>query len=112
VKRWFRSLHAQLLLWAILPVTIAIVATGFTGIYAHQATMRDFVAERNLDLARLAARIVEDGLAHGTVDLDGGDLSDWLAVTVGDQIDLIIVDADGGVLAWLWLLRLPSAGAR
>lgn len=100
MRRWFRSLHAQLILWAVLPVTIAIVATGFTGIYAHQEAMRDYVAERNLELARLAARLVEDGLAHGTVGLDGGDLSDWLAGTVGDEIDLIIVDADGGVLAY------------
>ena len=75
MRRWFRSLHAQLFLWAVLPVTFAIVAIGFTGIYAHQQTMRDFVAERNLGLARLGARIVADGLAHGVVGPDGAGLS-------------------------------------
>jgi len=37
--------------------------------------MRDFVAGRDLDLARLTARMVEDGLAHGVVGVDGNGLA-------------------------------------
>ena len=42
MRRWFRSLQAQLFLWAVLPITFAIIALAFTGVYAHQQTMRDF----------------------------------------------------------------------
>ncbi len=78
VRRWLRSLQAQLFLWAVLPVTFVLLAIAFTGVYAHQRAMRDFVAERDLALARLAARIVEDGLAHGTIGPDGRGLAAWL----------------------------------
>lgn len=78
MRRWFRTLQAQLFLWAVLPLTFALLAVAFTGVYAHQRAMRDFVAERDLALARLAARIVEDGLAHGTIGPDGSGLTVWL----------------------------------
>lgn len=81
--RWFRSLYAQLFLWAILPVTFALLGVAFTGVYAHQRAMRDFVAGRDLALARLTARIVEDGLAHGTVGTDGSGLVAWLPLFLG-----------------------------
>ena len=77
MRRWFRSLQAQLFLWAVLPITFAIIALAFTGVYAHQQTMRDFVAQRDLALARLTARVVEDGLAQGTVGGNGSGLSAW-----------------------------------
>jgi signal transduction histidine kinase len=100
MTRWFHSLHAQLFLWAVLPVTLAIVAVGFTGIYAHQQTMRDFVAERNEQLARLGARIVGDGLSHGAVSDDGGGLTEWLTSMVGDEdMGLVVLDGQGIVLA-------------
>ncbi len=78
MRRWFRTLQAQLLLWAVLPLTFALLAVAFTGVYAHQRAMRDFVAKRDLALARLAARIVEDGLAHGIIGPDGSGLAAWL----------------------------------
>ncbi len=100
MRRWFRSLHAQLFLWAILPVTFAIIAVAFTGIIGHERTMRDFVAERDLDLVRLGARIVEDGLAHGTVRADGVGVDEWLSLMLReDVLDLVVVDAQGRVLA-------------
>jgi signal transduction histidine kinase len=100
VRRWLRSLHAQLFLWAILPVTFVIIALAFTGVYAHQRTMRDFVAERDLALARLTARIVEDGLAHGVVGADGGGLAIWTPPLAGDQPGtVIVVDGGGRVLS-------------
>jgi len=86
MRRWFKSLQAQLFLWAILPVTFVIIALAFTGVYTHQQTMRDFVAERDLALARLTARMVEDGLAHGVVGIDGTGLAAWTSQMVGDQI--------------------------
>lgn len=78
MRRWFRSLYAQLFLWAVLPLTFALLAVALTGVYAHQRAMRDFVAERNLALARLTARIVEDGLSHGRIGPDGSGLAAWL----------------------------------
>ena len=70
VRRLFRSLHMQLFLWAVMPVTFLLIALSFTGVYSHQQTMRDFVVERDLALVHLLAQIAEDGLAHGVV---GGD---------------------------------------
>jgi signal transduction histidine kinase len=100
MRRWFKSLQAQLFLWAILPVTFVIIALAFTGVYTHQQTMRDFVAERDLALARLTARMVEDGLAHGVVGIDGTGLAAWMSQMVGDQIGtVLVVDGEGTILA-------------
>ena len=100
MRRWFKSLQAQLFLWAILPVTFVIIALAFTGVYTHQQTMRDFVAERDLALARLTARMVEDGLAHGVVGVDGTGLDTWTSQMVGDQIGTVfVVDCGRAVLA-------------
>ncbi|MGD8969036.1 MAG: hypothetical protein PVI07_16135, partial [Anaerolineae bacterium] len=57
--RLLRSLHVQLFLWAVLPVTLVVIALAFTGVYAHQRRMRDFVAERDLTLVRMTAHVVE-----------------------------------------------------
>jgi len=100
VRRWLRSLHTQLFLWAVLPVTFVIIGLAFTGVYAHQREMRDFVAERDLALARLAAWMVEDGLAHGTVGADGSGLAAWMTPVVGSQPGaVIVVDGEGRALA-------------
>jgi signal transduction histidine kinase len=100
MRRPLRSLHAQLFLWAVMPVTFAIIALAFTGVYSHQQAMRDFAAERDLALARLTARMVEDGLAHGTVNVDGSGLMAWMQPLTGDQPGLVfIVDREGRVLS-------------
>ena len=102
MRRWLRSLQAQLFLWAVLPVTFVIIALAFTGVYAHQRTMRDFVAERDLALARLTARMVEDGMAHGVVSADGSGLAAWMHPLLGDQPGAalqVVVDGEGRVLA-------------
>ena len=99
MRRWFRSLHAQLFLWAVLPVTFAIIGLAFTGVYTHQRTMRDFVAQRDLAMARLTARVVEDGLAHGIVGTGGKGLDAWLPpVTAGQPGGVIVVDSEGQAL--------------
>jgi signal transduction histidine kinase len=100
VRRWYNSLHAQLFLWAVLPVTFVVIALAFTGVYAHQRTMRDFVAERDLALARLNARMAEDGLAHGLVGVDGGGLVAWMAPLASEQPGVVIVvDGEGRALS-------------
>jgi signal transduction histidine kinase len=100
--RFVRSLQFQLFLWAVLPVTFVIIALAFTGVYAHQRAMRDFVADRDLSLARLAARMIEDGLTHGVVSPDGEGLSAWMPPLFQNQpqtASLIVVNGAGEVLA-------------
>ena len=93
VTVWLRSLQAQLLLWAILPVTLVIIGLSFTGIYTHQHAMRGFVARRDQLLARVLATSLEDALRTGTVALDGEGVSDWLPIAPGDAtVTVLIVD--------------------
>jgi signal transduction histidine kinase len=51
-----RSLRVQLLLWAILPLTLALIAVAFTGVYGHEQSMRKMVEERDQLLAQAYAR--------------------------------------------------------
>jgi signal transduction histidine kinase len=94
--RWIRSLHVQLFLWAVMPVTFVLIALSFTGVYSHQQTMRDFVVERDAAMAHLLAQVAEDGLAHGVVGGDGSGLRQWMAL---DERDLpgtvFVLDPDG-----------------
>jgi signal transduction histidine kinase len=102
ILRFARSLQFQLFLWAVLPVTFVIIALAFTGVYAHQRAMRDFVADRDLSLARLAARFIEDGLAHGVVSPDGQGLSDWMPPIFENQpqtASLVVVNGAGEIIA-------------
>ncbi len=98
--RWGRSLHAQLLLWAILPLILVVIAVAFTGVYAHQRQMRDFVARYSMVTAHLIARSAEDALAYGMVGMDGQGLALWLPMAIGESGGTVIVVAkDGRVLA-------------
>ncbi|MBC7258375.1 MAG: HAMP domain-containing protein [Chloroflexi bacterium] len=95
-RRWYRRLEVQLWLWAVMPLTLALVAFTLTGVYSHQRAMHDFVAERDAALAGLYARQIEDGLAHGTIYLDGT----GIALTVrdahiGKRGILYVVDSEG-----------------
>ena len=102
LRRWLRSLNVQLVLWAMLPVMFVIIALSFTGVYAHQATMRDFVIARGLALARVTARFVENGLGHGAIGLEGTELPAWLQLIAGDHPGTVmIMDRKGRVLAHL-----------
>jgi len=98
--RWLRSLHVQLFLWAVMPVSFLIIAISFSGVYAHQRTMRDFVAERDAIIAQTEARIAADGLAQGIVAGDGSGLDAWMELS-GDELDgrIIVIDGQGIVLA-------------
>ncbi|MGC9469787.1 MAG: ATP-binding protein [Anaerolineae bacterium] len=100
VSAWVRSLQAQLLLWAILPVTLVVIGLSFTGVYTHQRAMRDFVAQRDQLLVRVLATGLEDALRHGSVAPDGEGVSSWLPLTSEDVSGaVLIVDESGRVLA-------------
>lgn len=57
---WFalRRLRAQLLLWAVLPLALALIAVAFTGVYGHEHSMYRMVGERDRLLAEAFARLV------------------------------------------------------
>ena len=96
----FRSLHTQLFLWAVTPVTFILIALSFTGVYAHQRTMRDFVVERDVAMARLLAQVAEDGIAHGVVGGDGRDVAAWMTLDTRELPGTtMVIDGDGQVLA-------------
>ncbi len=97
--KWYRRLEVQLWLWAILPLTLALVAFTLTGVYSHQHAMHDFVAERDSAMASLYARQIEDGLAHGAVYLDGTGLSLLIRdAGIGKRGIIYVVDDAGRVV--------------
>ena len=100
MRRLFRSVHMQLFLWAVTPVTFILIALSFTGVYTHQQTMRDFVVERDVAMARLLAQVAEDGIAHGVVGGDGHDVAAWMTLDTRELPGMtMVIDRDGQVLA-------------
>jgi signal transduction histidine kinase len=100
MARWLQSLHVQLFLWAVMPVTFLIIAVSFTGVYSHQQTMRDFVVERDRVVAQMAAQIAERGLASGVVGGDGSELGEWMTLySLDSQGTLMVLDQTGRILA-------------
>ena len=100
MRRWLRSLQVQLFLWAIMPVTFVIIALSFTGVYAHQQGMRDFVVDRDSAMVRLLAQIAEDGIAHGIVGSNGNELARWMGLDTRDlRGTAMVLDGSGRVLA-------------
>jgi signal transduction histidine kinase len=82
-----------------MPITFVLIALSFTGVYAHQQTMRDFVVERDMALARLLAQIAEDGLAHGVVGGDSSGLNAWMALDKHMlRGEVMVIDGEGRVL--------------
>lgn len=57
-----RGLRVQLLLWTVLPLTVALVIVAVIGITTHQRSMRELVEELDARSARLAAAHLSDGL--------------------------------------------------
>jgi signal transduction histidine kinase len=110
ISRWFQSLQAQLILWAILPVTLVIIALAFTGVYAHQSDMQSFVSERNALVVELIAVQIEDGLIHGIIEPDGTTLSQWIP-PISSQISgsLFVINEVGEVLLHTGDLALSAS---
>ncbi|MDF1514899.1 MAG: sensor histidine kinase [Anaerolineae bacterium] len=99
IMRWFRTLQAQLILWAILPVTLVVIALAFTGVYAHQQDMERFVTERNTVVAHLIAAQIEQALISGVITPDSGSLSPWLSLSeIELSATLIMMNAQGETL--------------
>jgi signal transduction histidine kinase len=48
-------LTVQIVLWTVLPLTLALIAVAFTGVYSHERAMRDLVEERDRALAVVGA---------------------------------------------------------
>ncbi|MGC9348608.1 MAG: hypothetical protein ACP5JG_10760, partial [Anaerolineae bacterium] len=82
LSRWLRSLQAQLILWAILPVTLVVIGLALTGVYTHQQAMQEFVIERDYVLAQVLARRLETELARGRTLPTGDAFADWLEPSV------------------------------
>jgi len=57
-----RGLRAQLLIWTVLPLTLALVTVALLGINTHQRSMRRLVEELDARSARLAAAQLSDKL--------------------------------------------------
>jgi signal transduction histidine kinase len=99
MTRWYRRLEMQVWLWAVLPLTLVLVAISLNGVYNHQVAMRDFVAERDLAVARLYARHLEDALASGAVRRDGTGLAQLLGeLGPGPHTSLYLSDGLGNIL--------------
>lgn len=88
------------MLWAILPVTLAIVGLALTGVYTHQQAMQDFVIQRDRLLAWMIALRLQDALAYGEISPDGTDLGQWLPLAAEDLPGgVLVIDGTGRVLA-------------
>jgi len=57
-----RSLTVQLIIFTILPLTVALAAIAIAGLSLHQRAMRDMVAERDERATRAAAAAMEEQL--------------------------------------------------
>ncbi|NIN67793.1 MAG: HAMP domain-containing protein [Anaerolineae bacterium] len=74
MKDWLQrlggDLRSQMLLWIVLPVAAILLLLSFTSIYSHQRAMRALVENRDLALAKLAAKGIEEGLHNCLHDLE------------------------------------------
>ena len=99
---WFtlRRLHAQLLLWAVLPLALTLIAVAFTGVYGHEHSMVHLVGERDRLLAQAYAQLVGTRLVSSTSPPSA---ETWQAlfqeVRVGKRGVVYLVDGEGRVMA-------------
>ena len=99
MRTWLRSLNAQLFLWAILPVTLAITALVTASVYVHQREMQDFVSSRDLSLVYAQARMIAHLVERGAIDANGTDLNLWMDNLAQDMPPLIVIDGQGFAFA-------------
>lgn len=97
--RVLRSLRAQLLLWAILPLALALIGVAFTGVYGHEHSMRRMVEERDLLLARAYAQQAAEVLAGSK---ERPPLEVWrnlfADVRIGERGVIYLIDENGYVI--------------
>lgn len=82
--RWLHSVQAQITLWAILPVTLALIGLAFSGVNAHQRAMGEFVARRDRALTQFITSEIANALHHGMLSPDGTNLHGWLRSRFSD----------------------------
>ena len=70
----FRSLRVQVLLWTIVPLIIVLLIVSLTGIGSHQFSIRQLVAEENINLVDVATKVVQArmNLYHTMLDVQAG----------------------------------------
>lgn len=104
-----RSLPAQLLVFTILPLSLALVAIAFGGLTLHQRAMRQMVGERDERATRAAASAMSEqlnrrGAAIRSLAMHAKHVEPAVALSDMDSfrvdfISLALLDADGSILA-------------
>jgi two-component system sensor histidine kinase UhpB len=120
--RHLRGLRAQILLWTILPLILILVALSLGSITLHQQSMRTMVAERDGQLAGLAAAHLKDNLRERVLtlstvltatarltDIEGGIRELGAEAATFDQ-GLAIFDAAGAPLTGVPAALRPEQG--
>lgn len=69
--RRLRGLRAQLLLWTILPLTVALVVLSLAGVFRHREDMLQLVEQRDRSLAAAEATSVAHQVERRAVPLQG-----------------------------------------
>lgn len=103
----FRSLRVQVLLWTIVPLIIVLLIVSLTGIGSHQFSIRQLVAEENINLVDVATKVVQArvNLYHTMLD---GQAAQAVNVRAGAAPALQPGDSS---LPPLEIWRVPKAGA-
>jgi signal transduction histidine kinase len=102
----FRSLRVQVLLWTIVPLIIVLVIVSLTGIGSHQFSIRQLVAEENINLVAVATKVVQARMNLYHTMLDGQAAQ---AANVRSGADPALQPGDSS-LPPLEIWRVPSAG--
>ncbi len=67
--RWLRGLRMQILLWTILPLTIALIVLSLAGVFRHREDMVQLVEQRDRSLASAEATSVAHSVERRAVPL-------------------------------------------
>ncbi len=102
----FRSLRVQVLLWTIVPLIIVLLIVSLTGIGSHQFSIRQLVAEENINLVDVATKVVQARVNLYHTMLDGQAAQ---AANVRAGADPALQPGDSS-LPPLEIWRVPSDG--
>lgn len=105
--RLLRGLHAQLLLWTILPLAIVLVALSLVGIARHRQAMTRLVEERDRGLTTAEANRLASAIAQQTAALTR--LAATVTVPPASSTALLPTDARATGLESLALLDARGA---
>lgn len=128
MRRHWRSLRAQVLLWTALPLTILLIAISLTGIGTHQASMRRLASQDNAQLAAAVASSLAQQVSTYVVGLEAvarviahhQSDSTMRATLLGETsavlggIEIVVLNGQGQLLASsgavpaVWAVGLPA----